>query len=193
MTDTNKRFLTTYNMVLIAISAAVITVCAWITVPVGPVPFTLQTMGILIVLTATGGKRGSIAVLLYLLLGLIGIPVFAGFKGGPASLIGPTGGFLIGFLLGGAVFFIFEKLIFAKLMTSASGRIIWGIVNSVIFEIVMYAVGVIWFIAVYGRQTGPIGLGAVMSMCVIPFLIPDVIKLVIAAVAGERISRIIKP
>ena len=78
-------------------------------------------------------------------------------------------------------------------MTSASGRIIWGIVNSVIFEIVMYTVGVIWFIAVYGRQTGPIGLGAVMSMCVIPFLIPDVIKLVIAAVAGERISRIIKP
>ena len=83
-----------YDMALIAISAALITVCSWISIPIGPVPFTLQTLAILAVMLTIGGKRGTIAVAVYLALGAVGVPVFAGFKGGIASFAGPTGGVL---------------------------------------------------------------------------------------------------
>ncbi|MCR4689467.1 MAG: biotin transporter BioY [Saccharofermentans sp.] len=192
MADTKKKTSATYNMVLIAISAALITICSWITIPLGPVPFTLQTMGILAVLMTIGGKRGCIAILVYLLLGFVGAPVFAGFKGGPASLLGPTGGFLVGFILAGLIYWLCEKLLFEKLMTTPAKKIAFGIVNSLIFEVVLYIVGVIWFIVVYGQKTGPIGLGAVLGMCVIPFIIPDIVKLIAAVIIGERAGRIVK-
>lgn len=193
MADKEKKTITTYNMVLIAVSAALITICSWITIPIGPVPFTLQTLGILAVLMTIGGKRGTIAILVYLLLGLVGVPVFAGFKGGAASLLGPTGGFLVGFILSGALYFILEKFVFKRLMTTMPRRMLFGIVNSLIFEVVLYTVGVIWFMTVYAAKTGPIGLGAVMEMCVIPFIIPDIVKLIVAVLIGERAGRVVKP
>lgn len=193
MADKEKKTITTYNMVLIAVSAALITICSWITIPIGPVPFTLQTLGILAVLMTIGGKRGTIAILVYLLLGLAGVPVFAGFKGGAASLLGPTGGFLVGFILSGALYFILEKFVFKRLMTTTPRRMLFGIVNSLIFEVVLYTVGVIWFMTVYAAKTGPIGLGAVMEMCVIPFIIPDIVKLIVAVLIGERAGRVVKP
>ena len=193
MADKEKKTITTYNMVLIAVSAALITICSWITIPIGPVPFTLQTLGILAVLMTIGGKRGTIAILVYLLLGLVGVPVFAGFKGGAASLLGPTGGFLVGFILSGALYFILEKFVFKRLMTTMPRRMLFGIVNSLIFEVVLYTVGVIWFMTVYAAKTGPIGLRAVMEMCVIPFIIPDIVKLIVAVLIGERAGRVVKP
>ncbi len=182
----------TYNLVLIAISAALITVCSWISIPLGPVPFTLQTMAILAILMSIGGARGTVAIAVYLLMGLVGLPVFAGFKGGPSAFIGPTGGFLIGFIIAGLVYFMLEKLIFSRLKSDYKHRILWGILNSLAFEIVLYTVGVIWFIVVYGRQTGPIGLAAVIGMCVVPFIIPDIVKLVIAVMIGERAGKLVR-
>ena len=173
----NRAFI--YDMVLIAISAALITVCSWISIPLGPVPFTLQTMGILAVMLTCGGRRGTIAILVYLAMGACGLPVFAGFKGGIASLAGPTGGFLIGFIIAALVFWLLEKLIF-------------GALNSLVFEIVLYTVGVIWFMTVYAAQTGPVGFGTVMTMCVIPFIIPDAVKLIAAVVIGERAGKLVK-
>ena len=101
----------TYNIVLIAVSAALITICSWISITIGPVPFTLQTMAIFAVLMTIGGARGSIAVVIYLLLGLVGVPVFAGFKGGPASFLGPTGGFLVGFAVASLVWILPAPLV----------------------------------------------------------------------------------
>ena len=186
----NRAFI--YDMVLIAISAALITVCSWISIPLGPVPFTLQTMGILAVMLTCGGRRGIIAILVYLAMGACGLPVFAGFKGGIASLAGPTGGFLIGFIIAALVFWLLEKLIFGKLMNSTVKTWIFGALNSLVFEIVLYTVGVIWFMTVYAAQTGPVGLGTVMTMCVIPFLIPDAVKLIAAVVIGERAGKLVK-
>ena len=80
-----------------ALTAAIIAVCAWITVP-GPVPFTMQTFGVFLALRLLGGKRGSISVALYILLGAAGLPVFSGFKAGIGVLIGPTGGYILGFI-----------------------------------------------------------------------------------------------
>ena len=182
----------TYNMVLIAISAALITVCSWISIPLGTVPFTLQTMAILAVLMTIGGGRGTLAIAVYLLMGFVGIPVFAGFKGGPAAIIGPTGGFLVGFLVAGLVYFLLEKTLFEKLMTNTKRTLLFGVINSVIFEVVLYIVGIIWFMTIYARTTGPIGLVSVLGMCVVPFIIPDVVKLIAAVAIGERARRFVR-
>lgn len=187
-----KRRSAIYDVVVMAISAALITVCSWISVPLGPVPVTLQTMAILAVLMTVGGRRGTIAIAVYLLLGAVGVPVFAGFKGGPASFLGPTGGFLAGFIVAALVFWLLEKLVFARLMTTPGKRLIFGLVNSLIFELVLYVFGVIWFMTVYAAKTGPIGLGTVLGMCVIPFIIPDLIKMAAAAVIGSRAYRFVR-
>lgn len=187
-----KRRSAAYDLVIIAISAALITVCSWITIPVGLVPFTLQTMAVIAVLLTTGGRRGTMAIFVYLLLGAVGVPVFANFKGGPAAFVGPTGGFLVGFLASALLFWLLEKLIFARLMTTGTKRIIFGFIISLIFEIVMYAIGVIWFMTIYAAQTGPVGLGTVLGWCVIPFIIPDLVKIFAAVVISSRTARFVR-
>ena len=186
----NRAFI--YDLVLISVSAAFITVCSWISIPLGAIPFTLQTMAILAVMLAAGGRRGTIAILVYLMMGACGIPVFAGFKGGVAAFAGPTGGFLIGFVFAALLYWLLEKMIFRRFMTTTIKTWIFGAVNSVVFEIVMYTVGVIWFMTVYAAQTGPVGLMTVMSWCVLPFIFPDVVKLAAAVIIGERAGKIVK-
>jgi biotin transport system substrate-specific component len=186
----NRAFI--YDLVLISVSAALITICSWISIPLGPVPFTLQTLGILAVMLTIGGRRGTIAILVYLALGAVGVPVFAGFKGGIMSFIGPTGGFLIGFVFGALVYWLLEKLFLKKLMTSPVKTWISGMLGFLVFEVVMYIVGVIWFMTVYAAQTGPVGLATVMTWCVIPFIIPDIVKMAVAVLIGERASKLIR-
>ena len=186
----NRAFI--YDLVLISVSAALITICSWISIPLGPVPFTLQTLGILAVMLTVGGRRGTIAILVYLALGAVGVPVFAGFKGGIMSFIGPTGGFLVGFVIAALVYWLLEKLFLKKLMTTMVRTWIFGMLGFLVFEIVMYIVGVIWFMTVYAAQTGPVGLMTVLGWCVIPFIIPDLVKMAVALIIGERASKLIK-
>ena len=193
MTEAPKRRRSaTYDIAVIAVSAALITICSWISLQIGPVPVTLQTLAVLAVLLTTGGRRGTIAVAVYLALGAIGAPVFSGFKGGPAAFAGPTGGFLIGFLAAALVYWLLEKLVFARLMTTQKKKIIFGFVNSLIFELIMYTVGVIWFMTVYAAQTGPVGLVTVLGWCVIPFIIPDIVKMAAAVIISSRASRFVR-
>lgn len=182
----------TYDLVLEAICAALITICSWISLNVMDIPFTLQTFGILLVLFTVDGKRGTISILVYLLLGLIGVPVFAGFKSGPAALAGPTGGFIVGFLVGALVYWALDSLWLKRYKKSNISRLVVSVIEGVVFELVLYVYGVIWFMFVYTRNTGEIGLGAVLGMCVIPFLIPDAVKLLAAASASLRTVRIVK-
>lgn len=186
----NRSFI--YDLVLISISTALITVTSWISIPLGPVPFTLQTMGILAVMLACGGRRGTLSILVYLALGFCGVPVFAGFKGGFAALVGPTGGFLVGFLLAALLYWLLEVILFRRLMTGPVKTWIFGALNSVIFEVVLYVTGVIWFMSVYAAQTGPVGLATVLGWCVIPFIIPDIVKLIAAVVTGERARKLVR-
>ena len=186
----NRAFI--YDLVLISVSAALITICSWISIPLGPVPFTLQTLGILAVMLTVGGRRGTIAILVYLALGAVGVPVFAGFKGGIMSFAGPTGGFLIGFVIASLVYWLLEKLFLKKLMTTTVRTWIFGMLGFLVFEIIMYIVGVIWFMTVYAAQTGPVGLITVLGWCVIPFIIPDLVKMAVALIIGERASKLTK-
>ena len=97
-----KTAFRTSDLTQTAICAALIAVCSWISVP-APVPFTLRTFGVFCVLGILGGKRGTAAVLLFLLLGAAGLPVFAGFNGGIGALLGATGGYLLGFVFIGLI------------------------------------------------------------------------------------------
>ena len=88
------------DLAYIALMAALMAICSWITLPIGPVPFTMQTFAIFTAVLLLGGKRGTIAFVVYLLLGVVGLPVFSGFSAGPGVLLGSTGGYLLGFLFG---------------------------------------------------------------------------------------------
>ncbi len=156
------------------------------------IPFTLQTFAVLLVLFTIGGKRGTIAIVVYILLGLVGVPVFAGFKSGPAALVGPTGGFIVGFVAAGLIFWAFDSLLYEKFKRTTTLRICFRVLEGLLVEIVLYTIGVTWFMLVYTRNTGDIGIGSVLSLCVLPFIIPDAVKLVMAAVTSLRTKTIVK-
>ncbi|MCR4670986.1 MAG: biotin transporter BioY [Saccharofermentans sp.] len=187
----NKAF-KTYDLVLEAVCAALITICSWISLQLGEIPFTLQTMAIFIVLMSIGGKRGLVSILCYLLLGAVGAPVFAGFKGGFAVLIGPTGGFLVGFVAVALVFWLLKDKVFGRFMTTYSKRLVFNIIMAVICELVLYFVGVIWFMTVYTPESGNAGLLSALSLCCFPYIIPDLIKLVFASLISSKIYTLVK-
>lgn len=98
----------TYDLVYISMFTVLIAICSWISIPAA-VPFTLQTLGVFLAVGILGGKRGTMAVLVYILLGAIGIPVFAGFSGGIGVLTGTTGGYIVGFLASALVMWGMER------------------------------------------------------------------------------------
>ena len=187
-----KSSFTTYDMVLSAIGAALIAVSAFVSITVMAVPFTLQTLAIFAVLMSIGGKRGTVSILCYLLLGAVGVPVFSGFKGGISVLLGPTGGFLAGFIFLGLVYWALNDLVLRTDARKTPVRIGLKIAEAVIAEIVMYAFGVVWFMTIYAAQTGPVGIGTALSWCVIPFILPDIIKILAAAAVSEAARKVIK-
>lgn len=172
----------TYDMVYIAVFAVLIAICAWISIP-AVVPFTLQTFAVFLTVGVLGGKRGSMAVLIYILLGAAGIPVFNGFQGGMGILLKNTGGYIIGFLFAALFMWAVEKLF---------GRKTWVLALSMVLGLVIcYAVGTAWFMVVYIKNSGAVGLMTVLGWCVIPFIIPDLVKIALALFLSRRLSRVI--
>ena len=154
-----------------ALFAAMMALCAWIGIPLGHTVFTMQTFGVLLALGILGGKRGTISILCYLLLGAAGLPVFSGFRGGIGAILGPTGGYLWGFLATGLVFWLLEKW-------SRPAAMVAGI-------LVCYACGTIWYMTYTGGA-----LAAVLAQTVLPYLIPDALKLVLALRLTKRLKKI---
>ncbi len=167
------------DLVYIAFGAALIAVCSWISIPTA-VPFTLQTFAVFFVLLFLGGERGTIATLVYVLLGAVGVPVFAGFSGGIGVLFGNTGGYIIGFLLTGLIYWLFEKFFGKKQVVK--------VVSLVLGLIVCYAFGTAWFMYVYMKGSTDVGLFAVLGWCVFPFIIPDILKMILAVIVAKRIK-----
>jgi biotin transport system substrate-specific component len=179
---TTKTRIKTYDMVYIAMFAVLMAVCSWISIPT-VVPFTLQTFGVFMAVSMLGGKRGTISVLVYILLGAIGIPVFAGMKGGFGVILGSTGGYIVGFIFSALVMWAFEKV--------PGPKHVIRILSMIIALIVCYAFGTVWFMVVYARTTGAVGLGTVLGWCVIPFIIPDLIKIALAYILSNRLRRFV--
>ena len=170
----------TSDLAYVAVCAVLTAVCSWISIPAA-VPFTLQTFAVFCSLGLLGGKRGTAAILVYLLLGAVGVPVFAGFSGGIGILFGTTGGYLLGFILMGLVYWLGERL-------SMDSRII-RIISMVLGLLLCYAFGTAWFMFVYARQSGAIALGTALAWCVIPFLLPDLVKLALALLVSGRLRK----
>lgn len=176
---TGKKGFSLRDMVLCALFAAILAVSAWLTVP-GEVPFTLQTFGVFAALGLLGGKRGTIAIALYLVLGAVGLPVFSGFRGGFGVLLGTTGGYIFGFLLSGLLYWA---------LTALLGNKGWVRLLAMVLGLLLcYAAGTGWFLLVYLQKTGPISLGVVLAKCVVPFLLPDAVKLTLAWLLSHRLA-----
>lgn len=174
-----SSFLKTKDLALTAIFTAIIVVCSWITVP-GTVPFTLQTFGVFLTTAVLGGKRGTVSVLVYILLGAIGLPVFSNFMGGMGVILGSTGGYIAGFLFTALTMWLFEKIFGKKTIVLA--------ISMLIGLIVCYAIGTAWFMVVYTEKSGAVGLWTTLSWCVFPFIIPDILKLGLAVTLTKKLK-----
>lgn len=157
-------------MTLSGLFAALTAICAWITIPVSDIGYTMQTFGVFLTLALLGGKWGTVSILIYLLLGAVGLPVFSGFRGGVGMLLGMTGGYLWGFLFSGLTYWALER--FGRLPAMIAGMA------------VCYLCGSFWF-SLYTQG----GLGFILLRCVVPYLIPDALKIWLAYSLFRRISR----
>ena len=159
------------NAVLVAAGAILIYLCAQVAIPRpdSPVPYTLQTFGVLVVGGALGMRRGFLAALVYLLVGLIGVPFYAEHKGGVQVVLGATGGYIVGFVLAGALVGRLAELGWDRRIGGAVGATVLG-------SLVIYAIGVPWLAITTGMT-----LGDAIVNGMIPFLAVDAIKAVAAA------------
>lgn len=166
--------MTVYSIASMALGTALITVCAFVTVGTS-VPFTMQTFAVHTVCALLGWKRGSASVMAYILLGAAGLPVFSGMRGGYGVLMGPTGGYIIGFIpMAIIVGLMYERL--------RKKRALVGL-SMILGEIVMYVFGTAWFVIVY---PSPISIASALMMCVVPYIIPDILKCVLALFVADR-------
>ena len=160
-----------------ALMAAVCCILAPISVPVGPVPVSLLVLAALFCVFAVGTRLGTLAFTIFLLLGAAGLPVFSGWQGGIAKLAGPTGGYLIGcipmILIAGAFITWSEK-------KKGALKYVIQAIGMVIGVLVCYAFGTAWFMIESGSN-----LATSLSLCVLPFLPFDAIKIAIAMIVGN--------
>ena len=178
-----KTKLTTRDMVYTAMFACLMTICAWISIP-GQVPFTLQTMGVFLAVGLLGGKRGTLAILVYVLMGAVGLPVFSGMTGGLGKLLGMTGGYIVGFLISALIMWAMEAI---------PGNKKWVLPLSMVLGLIAcYAIGTVWFMVVYARNTGAVGMMTVLGWCVFPFILPDLLKIGLALFLTKALKRFVK-
>jgi len=177
-----KQRFSTRDIVHIAVFAALLCVLAQIAVPTPwGIPFTLQTLGIMLSAVILGWAKGSIAVFIYVIMGAVGLPVFAGLNGGFGVIMGPTGGFILGFVP--AAMFIGLLSVnppAVKKTKSYCARLVAGITVGLI---IIYSIGTVWFMYLTNST-----ITAALSMATLPFLLPEIPKAVIAIIGGVKIS-----
>lgn len=177
------RTYSTKDVVFMGVFVALMAVTSAISIP-STVPFTLQTLGVFLAVTVLGGKKGSLAITTYVILGAIGAPVFAHSSGGFGVLFGNTGGYIIGFIAAGLIMWFFEHFLGRKLYVLALGASLG--------MLACYVIGTAWFMYVYSRTNEPVGLQVVLGWCVYPFIVPDLLKIILALIIGDRLHKVYK-
>lgn len=164
-------------LVCCGLFSAIIAITSWIAVPFA-VPFTMQTFGIFCALLILGGKLGTISTAVYVLLGIAGLPVFAGFQGGIGIILSPLGGFIIGFIALGIVYFLITKLF-------GGNKLSVQIISLVTGLLVCYTTGILWYMHFADIND----ISAAFTTCILPFIFPDGIKLWLAVIVTKKIKQ----
>ncbi len=158
---------------------ALLAVSAWISIPLGPVPFTLQTLALALLPAVLDRPAALATVAVYLLLGAVGLPVFSGFSGGIVRIVGPTGGFLWGFLIG-----IFVATSLVKVLPSSWSLVTRVLVGDIALLFISYVCGTAQLMIVASMDIAP-----ALAAAVLPFIIPDAVKLAVGASIGAAVAR----
>ncbi len=164
MKDEKGKLFSVRSMVFMAVFAALICVAAPFAIQVGPIPITLATFAIYLTGAILGGKRGVVAVVVYILLGAVGLPVFSNFNGGFGALLGPTGGYIIGYIPMVLITGIFAEMNSKKHWTMIIGMLLG--------TVALYAFGTAWYMILTGKD-----LVTALTICVLPFIPGDGIKI----------------
>ena len=177
LTPTGSR---TRSIAFTALAIAIIAVSAWIIVPIGPVPFTLQMFAVTFAIIALTPRQAICAIAGYLALGAVGVPVFSGMRGGIGILMGPTGGFLWGYLIGVSL----AVGLLALLRRRGIDNFGTGVAAGVVFTAVAYLCGWAQFMLVWG--VGPLES---FLTTVAPFIVVDLLKIIAAAAVARAVIR----
>ena len=177
MEQSQKSRANVYGMVITALFTALTVVCAQISIPIGPVSINLALLAVFAAGGCLGPVKAVISQLVYLLAGLAGLPFFAGFQGGPGVLLGPTGGYIIGYA--------FAALI-TGLLAVRFHRRFWPCALGMLLSLaVCYAFGTAWY--AISTHTGFV---PALMVCVVPFIPGDLCKIALAAFLTARLKRI---
>jgi biotin transport system substrate-specific component len=175
MNETNTKV---KQMAIIGLMTAIVCVLApfSLNIPISPVPISLGSMAVYFAVTVLGMKRGTVSVVLYILLGLVGLPVFSNFSGGAGKLFGPTGGYIIGY--------IFLALIFGFFVEHWKNNLGLNIAGAVLGTLVLYLFGTVWL-----AYQLSLGFVAALWAGVIPYIPGDIVKLIIAMAIGMQLRK----
>lgn len=185
-----KRYLNTTAMVMCGLFAGLTAICSFITIPLGftPIPVNLATLAVFLAGGILGKKYGTISILVYILIGTAGLPVFAGFKGGPGVLAGPTGGYIIGYAVAAFITGLIIEKSYVKYdlsytdMHKVTSRFIILAAAMTCGLACCYLLGTVFFMIITGT-----GLIPALVSCVIPFLPGDAVKIAAAVILTERL------
>lgn len=165
------------KMAIIALMTAVLCILAPISIPVfiSPVPISLGVLAVYLTAYVLSPLDATISVIIFILLGTFGLPVFSGYSGGLSKLVGPTGGYIIGFL-----FTVYISSLFIHMKKG----IIFDVIGMITGLALCYILGTIWFSYQQGK-----GFIASLLLCVVPFLIGDAVKIIVAVILGTQINK----
>ena len=180
----NKMNTKTKEITIIGLMTAIICIAGPLSLqlPFSPVPISLGTLAIYFTVYILGMKRVTISCLVYLLLGLVGVPVFSAFTSGPAKLLGPTGGYLIGY--------VFMALIIGYCVDRWNGHMVLSFIGMIVGTAVMYALGTVWLayqMSKGSEQTLIAALPAAFAAGVLPFVLIDLAKIVFSLLIGSQV------
>ncbi len=168
------------ELVIAALMSALFCILGPLSIPIGPIPLSLTGLVLYMSLYITGRKMTAIAYLIYLIIGMIGLPVFSGYAGGLGKVIGPTGGYLAGY--------IFTALISGTVIDKYYNNRIISIIGMYIGLIFLYAFGTLWYAIINEGNT----VLEILKICIIPFIPADSIKIILSAFLGPILKERIK-
>lgn len=183
------------SIVYCAAAIACMAVTAWVTVPIGPVPLSLSPLAIFFTLFALKPRDAFIAICGYVALGAIGLPVFTGFRGGIGALFGPTGGFIMGFVVGACIVLPLSHLLSKRTAFASDQRatflggqvkrgfLLRSLIVGVCFAAIYYVFGWLWLMWV-----GQLPAEAAFVAAVAPFVVPDLLKMLLAVFLAQAVG-----